>query len=468
MSSKDALRASHAAKGDLTSGDLNRHLIRLSTPMIFGILAIVSFQLADTYFLSLLGTDELAAISLTFPFAMALLNFFIGISIAVSSVLARQIGAKNHDAVQRIAGHGLIFAFLVALAGTLICFAFLDPLLTMMGADTVTKPLARSYMDIWLWSNLFIALPMAANAAMRAGGDAMLPAIIMNAAALLNIILDPLLIFGIGPFPRLEMQGAAIATIFANLLSTILALYILYARKKMVFRNGLHLRLFADSAKRLLFIALPAGLTGMINPVISGFIIALLAASGSAAIAAYGVAMRIEGFAFVILMGLASGMGPILGQNWGAHHYERVNKTLNKALAFSALWSILVALPLALLGRPLAGIFSDQAEMIEIAVWFFWLVPPTYVFGNLAQGWSSAFHALGLPIQALALMVIKSIILTIPLALLGAHYYGYIGIFAALAAVNVITGVAAHIWGRHLLRTRRNGSRATQPAPRIT
>lgn len=446
--SKTEINAAYANKGDLTKGPVTNHLVRLTLPMIWGIFAIISFQLVDTFYISLLGTKPLAAITFTFPVTFIIFSMVMGLSIGMSSVVSRQIGEGNQDKVRRITTHGLILAFLTGIILAALGFIFMNPIFKAMGADEIMLPMIREYMVIWFAGSVFITLPMVGNAAIRAAGDTFLPAVIMTVVAVVNIILDPILIFGLLGFPRLELQGAAIATVFANLCAMIAGLYVLHVRKKMLCRDGLHLKHFKDSAKRLSYIALPAGLTGTIQPLTNAFIIALLAGYSAETVAAFGVVTRLEAFAFTIIMALATGMAPIIGQNWGAKKFGRVYQTLNKAFLFATVWSVFVGLVFMIFARPLASLFSEDnnAEFIYVAVLYFWIVGLTYVPGNIVAGWGSAFNAMGMPKRSFMMIVIKLLVLQIPLAILGSHYFGIIGIFAALAITNLITGTVFHFW----------------------
>ncbi len=450
----------YARKGDLTTGPVTGHLVRLTVPMIWGIFAIISFQLVDTFFISLLGTQALAALTFTFPVTFAIFTMIMGLSIATSSVVSRQIGEGNEDKVKRLVTHGLIFALLTGLTLAAVGLGLMTPLFRAMGADDTMMPLIRDYMNIWFAGAVCLTLPLVGNAALRAGGNTTIPALIMIIAAVTNVILDPLLIFGLFGFPRLELQGAAIATVIANSGAMLAGLYVLHVKKRMICRDGLHLRHFGDSVKRLAFIAIPAGLTGAIQPIANGVIIALLAGYGAETVAAFGVATRLEAFAFVIVMALATGMAPIIGQNWGAKRYDRVEATLHKAFTFAVGWSLLVALVFMLFAKPLAGLFSPDNDpaFIHAATLYFWLVALTYAPGNLVQGWSSAFNAMGMPQRSAMMIGIKLLALQIPLALAGHHYFGLTGIFAAIAITNLVSGVGFHLLNRRLCRQQRQAA----------
>lgn len=445
---------SHSNKGDLTKGSVTRHLVRLAVPMTWGIMAVVSFQLVDMFYISMLGTQALAAITFTLPVTFTVFNLVMGMTISASSVISREIGKGNAARVRRLTTHALLIAVIIGLIAAVVGLAIMKPVFRMMGADEHMIKLIVDYMVIWFLGSVFINTPMIGNAAMRAAGDAFTPAIIMTVAAVANAILDPIMIFGMFGFPRMEMQGAALATVISNICAMAAGLYVIGVRKKMLSRSRRHLRLLGDSARRFLFIAIPVGITGAIQPAVNAVLIALLAAWGHEAVAAFGIASRVEAFAFVVIMGVAVGMAPVVGQNFGAGRYERVNEVINKAIIFAVAWSVFVALVLGVFARPVAGLFSDEAAVVDAAALFFIMVPFSYAFGNLVQGWGSAFNAMGYPQRSLTMIVVRLVVINIPLAYIGAHFYGVAGVFGAIAATNVITGAAFHFLSASFCRTK--------------
>lgn len=436
-----------STRGDLTNGNLKSHLFRLAGPMTWGIMMVISFQLVDTYFISLLGTEALAAFSFTFPVTYFIFSFIMGFSIAMSSVVSRLVGSGEQETVRRVATHGLVMVILISIALSIGGLFFMEPLFTLLGASEEMLPKISAYMSIWFWGAIFVSTPMVGNAAMRACGDAMTPAIIMTIAALINVALDPILIFGLFGFPRMEMEGAALATVLANGVAMAAGLVLLYKPKNILSLSALvDYSQFGNSAKRLMFIALPAGITNSIQPIVNALIFALLAKSGAEVVAAFGVASRIEAFAFIILMGLSVGMGPIIGQNWGAEKHDRVRDTLRLSINFNVIWSVLVAIILGLFAHPIMGLFSNDENVIRYGVLFFWIVPFTYVFSNLFRGWASAYNAMGKPQIAASMVFIELVIFMIPAVIFGNYIDGARGIFIAIAAVNFITGLAFHVW----------------------
>ena len=452
----------YSLKGDLTTGSVKGHLVRLTVPMIWGILAIVSFQLVDTWYISMLGTAELTAISFTFPITYILFSLVMAQGIAASSVLSRLIGQGNRSRVRRVATHSILFAFLSGIVFAAIGLLTIEPLFSAMGASPAMMPMIKDYMVIWFAGSVFLTVPMVGNSGIRATGDTRTPALIMVTAAILNALIAPVLVFGLFGFPRLEVQGAAIATLLANVGTTFAALYVLYYKKHLISRSRWHITLFGDSIKKLLIIAIPVSIAMIMQPVAGAVLTALLAQHGDSAVAAFGIANRVEAFTFIIIMALATGMAPIIGQNWGAQLYPRVHETLNTAIRFSVIWSMAAATVLVIFAGPIARAFTNDPQVIHQTMLYFWIVPVTYGLGNLVQGWSSAFNAMGLPRKSFTMIVVKLIVLTIPAAMIGSYYDGVKGIFLALALVNIVTGIIFHVTNQRACR--RYEQMATQPA----
>lgn len=437
---------------DLKTGPINRHLVRLTIPMIWGIAAVVSFQLVDTYYVSLLGTTPLAAMTFTFPVTFFVFTIIMGFGIATSSVISRLIGEGREEDVKRVTTHGLALVFGVGVALAVIGYCLRDVIFEAMGAGETMRPLIHQYMTTWFFGVAFMATPFVGNSAIRAAGSTFAPALIMVFAAVFNAAFAPFLIFGLAGFPRLELQGAALATVISNVLAMALGLYVLIAKKKMILPlSRLHAHAFGDSCKRLLFIAIPAGLTSAVAPIVNTVIIGLLATYGEEAVAAFGIATRVEAFGMIVLMALAIGMSPIIGQNFGARNFERVHATIRNAITFSIFWCVGFAAILMFFSESIASIFSADPIVVYYAKLSFLIIAPSYMFASLVNGWGSAFNAMGKPQMSVYMTVIKMLCLMIPAVLLGAKLGGVTGIFTGMTIVNVMTGIAFHFWSRSVI-----------------
>lgn len=431
-------------KGDLTTGPVHKHLIRLSVPMLWGIFSIISVQLADVYFISRLGTLELASISFIFPIALVLTHLSFGFSIAIASVVSRLIGEKKQEDVKRVVLHGLILAFSFSSSVALLCFFISPYMFEALGADEQARALINQYFPYWLISFAIMAIPVSGNSALRAAGNAIHPAVVMMSVALINLILDPLLIFGWYGFPELGVKGAAVATLSAYACGFVLGLFFLLRRKDLIGFSSLYVSDIKDSLKRLLIVALPASIANIIVPFTNTVIVGVLAVHGVSAVAGHGVTNRVEAFALIAVISLAVGMTPVIGQNWGARLYERVHKTLNLAIGFNMVWSLFIAFLLYVFAQEIAEAFSDDEDVIKVAVLFFKTVPVSYGFANLVLGWSSAFNAMGRSVRALVMMLVHASML-ISGVFIGNNIGGVQGIFIAISAVNIIVGSFFHL-----------------------
>ena len=437
-----------SSKPDLTEGSTRQHLVRLTIPMIWGILAIISFQLIDTYYISLLGTDRLAAVSYTFPVTYGIFSLFIGMGVAMSSVVSRLIGAKEHDEIKRVTSHGIVLVLMISVVAAAIGLLIMNPLFHAMGADDAELAMIRSYMLPYFIGTFFVSMPVVGNAALRASGDTVVPAIIMTVAAVANAIMDPILIFGLLGFPKMELFGAAISTVIANFCAMVTGLYVMYRRGLFDFSHIRDLHKFGNSAGRLLIIGLPVGITSMLPSFVNSVITHLLSKTGQAAVAAFGAATRIEAFTLVVMMALSIGLAPIVGQNWGAGKFQRVKAVIHDALLFSAIWSLFVLAILVGFSSQIAEAFSTEPELHHYLVLYLLIVPLSYPLGNLTQAWGSSFNALGKPQISSSALFMKLIVVTIPAAMIGYKVGDATGVFVAIALVNMISGVGYHFWAK--------------------
>ena len=196
------------SRAKLTHGPVSQRLRELTVPTIWGVFALMTFNVVDTWFVGQLGTSELAAMSFTFPVVMTLVSVSIGLSAGTSSVLARAAGQDDHEQMQRLATDAIILTMLITLALSLVGYLTIDPLFLLLGAPENLLPLIREYMVPWYAGLVLMLLPMVTMGSLRATGEASTAGRLLIASAVLNVIIDPLLIFGLAGFPRLELAGA--------------------------------------------------------------------------------------------------------------------------------------------------------------------------------------------------------------------------------------------------------------------
>ena len=432
-------------KARLIEGPVGAILVKMTIPMVFGIVGIVAFNLVDTFFVGKLGTDELSALSFTFPVVLFISSLAHGLGIGVSAVISRAIGEGSHHKVKRLTTDSLVLSVMLVVIFVVIGFFTIDWVFSLLGASRDLIVLIRQYMQIWYFGMIFVVVPMVGNNAIRATGDTRTPAIIMIVAVISNFILDPLLIFGIGPFPQMGLRGAAIATVISRATTFIVALNILHFRDRMLSFAIPRLREVLDSWKKVLFIGLPNAATRIIMPISIAVITRIVASYGHEAVAGYGVSQRIEFFALTLIMALRSVVAPFVGQNWGAGRFDRLKRGMVLSERFSFLWGTGLFFVLAAFARPIAEVFTENPQVVSTTVWYLRIVSLGYGFQGIVLIATAAMNVMNKPLHAAGLTIVQMFAIYIPLAYGGSLILGIPGVFAALAFVYIIGGIASHL-----------------------
>lgn len=430
----------------LVEGPVGRHLWQLAAPMFVGLVAVSSYSIVDTYFVGQLGMLPLAALGFTFPVAFSLIAVGLGVGVGCSSVLSRLYGAGDLESAQRITTHSLVLAVLLGLVVMVAGLASIDRVFGWLGADERTLPLVREYMEIYYFGGFLLILPLVGNFAMRSVGDARIPAVIMGISSVVNIVLDPILIFGWFGFPRLEMRGAAIATVIANGVTVLASVWILHRREHLVRARYLRPSGYWDSFRRLAHVGVPATAANLLNPLTVGAITALVASHGPEAVAGFGVASRVESLVMIVIFAVSSSVTPFVGQNYGAGRIDRVRSMTRISGLFCVAYGVAVAVVLWFAGAPLAALFNDAPGVVSTAAAYLSIVPVTLGAFGVMLVCAAAFNALGKPMPATTLTFAKLFLAYIPLAWLFSRAVGLLGIFWANAIVHVLFGIVASIW----------------------
>ena len=430
----------------LVEGKVSKHLLRMTLPMIWGLIAVLGFNIADTYFVGQLGTDELAAISFTFPVVLVVISISVGFGSGAASVVARALGAGDKARARQLVTAALLLAALAGLGLMAFGLAISDPLFRLLGAEERLLPLIHDYIDLWFVAIPFFLVPMCGNGCLRGAGDTRLPSMIMIFAALLNIALDPLLIYGLWGFPRMEMEGAALATLIARFAAMVASLSVLHYRERMIAWRLPGVSTLLSCWAAVIHVGIPAAGTQMIKPIGLAVVTALVAGFGSVAVAGFGVATRLEAFFFVPIFAVASVIGPVAGQNGGAARFDRVEEAMRFTYFLCACFGGAAALILAVAGPFLAALFNANPEVVEAAALYLWIVPVTYFFEGILHSVTAALNGLGKPAPAILLAAAKIFGLYLPLAWIGQEIFGLTGIFAAAAIANFIGGGISWWW----------------------
>jgi putative MATE family efflux protein len=431
---------------DLTTGSVSGNLRRQASPVAVGLIAFISFDVVDLLFVSQLGDDALAAISFAFPVIWFLGSIAIGYEAGAASCVSRAAGGSNSQAAARLTTDAAILAGLVTVVLAAVGLFTIDPLFTALGATDDLLPLITDYMSIWYWSEPATAVMWTCLAAMRARGNAALEGKVITAAAILNAILDPIFIFGWFGFPRLEIAGAALASLTASLIMLGFTTIHLATRLR-VFATPFASRVqIFDSWRQLLRIGVPAMLTNAIVPVVNGIVVAMIATYGVDAVAGFGIAMRIEPVALIPFYALSAVASPFSGQNIAAGNYDRLIEARRVVARFCLRFGLLLAIALSLLIYPMSTLFTDSPVIRQVAAEYVWLVSVSYGSYGLVMFANASFNGMGTPLPGVVISMSRVIFVFLPLAFLGRWLFDLRGLFGASALANLTVAALAYRW----------------------
>jgi putative MATE family efflux protein len=414
--------------------------------MALSLVAIFSFEAIDLFFISRLGDTALAAVSFTFPVIWLIYAIGIGFEAAAASCVSRAVGRGDHEQARRLTTDTVVLASIVALGLCFIGLSTITPVFTLLGATADLLPLISEYMTTWYWVAPVDVALWASLASIRARGNTLLESKFIIAAALLNLVLDPILIFGLLGAPALGVQGAALATVISTGVVLILAVLHLHLKLRVYANPIAPIREILDSWRHMLHIGIPAIATNAIIPVSNAIVVALIATFGVNAVAGFGVAMRIEPMFLIPFYALSAVASPFFGQNSGAGKIDRLFEARAAIAKFCMVFGLILAVILGLLSKTLAGLFSESEEIQSVAILYLWVVPVSYGAYGLVMSANAAFNGMGKPMPGVAISTMRVIVVFLPLAFLGKWYFGLSGLFAASTVSNLLLGLIAYVW----------------------
>ena len=432
----------------LTHGSVGRHLVDMAVPVLFGIFTMMGQAFADMWFIGRVGDRELAALSFAFPILMIVTSVAIGLGAGTSSVVARAIGAHNHRRARRLATDSLILSFGITASISALGFFTIEPLFTLLGAPADMIPLIAGYMTILYAGVPFVVVGMVGMSSMRATGDTRLPSMLMVIASVANVILDPILIFGLGPVPAMGLNGAAMAALLSRAAIFGGTLYFMRMRLDMLTFNKPDPGELRSSWADVLHVGIPAAATNAIIPIATGVITAMLARYGPEAVAGFGVASRVESLTLVLFYALSAVIGPFVGQNIAAGRADRIFEALRLCTLFCVGTGLAIAVLLAMSGAWLPTLFSDNPQVTEVSTLFLMIAPISYGAYGMVMIMNASFNGMGKPMPAVHISVSRMALIYVPLAFVANRFFGITGIFVAYAFANIVSGVIAYIWAR--------------------
>ncbi|MDN3553015.1 MATE family efflux transporter [Halomonas almeriensis] len=423
--------------------------------MAIGVLSLLGFQLVDSAFIARLGTAPLAAQTFTFPLGFLIIGVQVGMGIAIAALISRALGAGESTSAQRLGSLVLICGASVIAVLMLLLYAFQSPIFLLLGAEPEALPLIRAYWNpqllaAWVGACLYFGYSL-----FRAHGDTRLPGTLMVTTSLVNLALDPLLIFGVGDWPGLGLPGAAIATLLAFSLGLAILGWRL-TRHDWLSGQGLMNELRV-SLKPFAGIAGPAMVSQLMPPLAAMLALSAVAGLGEAQVAAWGLANRLETVSLMVVLALTMSLPPWLGRCYGAGDWGQVHRLLRLALRVVVVWQLVLGVLLAVAAPWLAQILGGNPDVRgDLAVLIRCLLP-SYAALGVCMLVVSAGNALGWPLRAMLMSAARLFVFYLPCLWIGAWLGDLMGLAMGAALGNLLAGLAAWWLLRRVLASpRRN------------
>lgn len=355
-------------ESDYTTGSLSRSIFLLAVPMVLEMAMESIFVVVDIFFVARLGSDAISAVGLTEAIITLVYAVSIGLSMAATAMVARRVGEKKMDAACNTGVHIIAFGILLTLPISVVGIFWSDDILVLMGASKSVVETGSSYTAIMLGCNISIMLLFINNAVFRGAGDASLAMRSLWIANGLNLILDPCLIFGLGPFPELGLPGAAIATSIGRGCGVLYQFYILFNGSSRMHILSRHIQFHWSVFKRLMRVSSGAVLQYILATGSWVIMARLIAQFGSEAVAGYTIAIRVVIFTIMPAWGMANASATLVGQNLGAGKPDRAEKAVWHTAGLNLIFLMVVSVFFIFFPRPIIGFFTSDSTVIDFGV----------------------------------------------------------------------------------------------------
>lgn len=444
----------HSKTNQLRTGSIFSQLIKLAAPMIVGFFFITSYNFIDRFFVSRLGDLAIAAIGMAFLVQLILIALGSGIGIGVNSFISRNLGGNRENISIEAALHTFILAGSIGLVFTVLGLLIQKKLFQLLGADGELLHLILDYLTIILLFAPIIMLSMFSSGIFQGWGDTVSPMKFMMVGTLSNLILDPLLIFGLGPFPELGIKGAALASGLGRSISLLYTLFVLFVKKRPTQLSFSKFHLNWKIITGIFQVGFPSSLSQILTSVAMGFVFLILKPFGDDAKAAYTIVFTYEIVIFLPAIGVSQAITILTGHNFGAKLFDRIKQIYYKGIALSFSIMSLTSIVIMISPKIFASVFAQSNQVLEISAEALRITAIGYLFVSVYLCSIASFQGLGLGRQYLMANIFRLFLLQIPLAFLGALIFELTGVWIGLMAVNILSAIILHKWFLYIYNRR--------------
>ncbi len=425
-------------------------LISMSIPPMISMLIQSLYNIVDSMFVAKLGEDALTAVSLAFPIQSLIIAVSVGIGVGVNSYIARKLGEHQQKEANSAVLHGLLLSFFGYVLFLIFGYITIPTFFHMFTNDATIYQQSCSYTYICVIFSFGILFHICIEKVFQSTGKMIFPMAIQAVGAISNIILDPILIFGLFGFPAMGVKGAAIATVTAQIFSMCLSFYVLLSQEHDVQVDFKHFHFSFTCIKRILSVGIPNACMNALNSVLVMGLNTILIQFSNAAVAVFGVFFKLQTFVFMPTSGLSQGAMPILGYNYGAKYSKRLHETLK--------YSLMVASVIMLIGfglfegipKQLLLLFEANDAMLIIGVPALRIIAISFIPAAFGFVFPTLFQAMGLGFHALCIFLLRQCVITLPLSYILSGSFGLYGIWFSFIIAESVAAIVAFFMYRYI------------------
>lgn len=429
------------------------HLVlTMSLPMVLSMMVNSLYNIIDSYFVAKISEDAMTALSLVFPLQNLINAVTIGFGVGINAVIAYYLGAQEYEKADQAATQGTLFNALHGLVLTVICIAAIPGFLGLFTADETMIDIGVRYSRIVFGFAVVISLNLSFEKVFQAVGKMTVSMVSMLAGCIANIILDPILIFGLGPVPALGIEGAAIATGLGQVLTVVIYLFYYFLRPIPVKLRRQYVRPEKEIVKRLYGVGVSASLTMSLPSLMISCLNVILSGFSQSYVLVLGVYYKLQTFLYLTANGIVQGIRPLIGYNYGARMYDRVKKIYRTALYLILSIMALGTILCFLLPEPLMGIFTNNPDTVSMGASALRIICIGFAVSSVSVTTCGALEGLGMGRPSLMVSMCRYILIMIPAAYLLSRVLGASGVWHGFWVSEFLTAAVSAVLYRRAVR----------------
>ena len=399
-----------------------RLILSMSLPTMFSMIIQAMYNIVDSVFVSSLGQDALTALSLAYPLQLMTISVAVGTGVGINSFISRRLGEKNQELANNGAANGIFISIISWLVFLLVGIFLTVPFFKLFNPTPGVMKYGVDYTSIILIFSVGVMVEIAIEKVLQATGNMIFPMIFQLIGAVSNIVLDPLFIFGIGPFPRMEVAGAAVATVIGQILAMIFAIYIFFFKKHAV---QVHVRNFKPSLKiikNIYAVGFPSIIMQSISSVLVVGLNAILMGFSEAAVSVHGIYYKMQSFVFMPVFGLNQGLMPIMGYNFGAKNKDRLHSAIRYGCIIAAFIMLCGTVIFWIFPAQILSLFNANDDILNMGIKAMRFISLSFLPAAIDIIFSTTFQAVGKGFSSMILSLLRQLVFILPAALVLSNF----------------------------------------------